>query len=180
VNAPERRRERHVLGQVIALAAALVAGLAALGILFVLGMRARSPLVQRPIVWFSKRFMNPKQMKTAGTPGAYAAVIRTVGRTSGRPYATPIGAVADGDAFVIGLPYGTRPQWLRNLLAAGGGTLDHEGATYDVDRPEVVPLATVAGRFSPSDQRSFRIFNVTEAVRVHRADALAAPVDHAA
>lgn len=169
-----------MFGQVIALAGALVVGVVALGILFVLGMRAKSPLVQRPIVWFSKRFMNPQQMKTAGTPGAYAAVIRTVGRTSGRAYATPIGAVADGDGFLIGLPYGTRPQWLRNLLAAGRATLVHEGATYAVDRPEVVPLGTVSSRFSASDQRSFRIFNVTEAVRVRRAEALAAPADHAA
>lgn len=169
-----------MLGQVIVLAAALVVGVAALGILFVLGMRAKSPLVQRPIVWFSKRFMNPQQMKTAGTPGAYAAVIRTVGRTSGRAYATPIGAVADGDGFLIGLPYGTRPQWLRNLLAAGRATLDHEGVTYAVDRPEVVPVADVASRFSASDQRSFRIFNVTEAVRVRIANAAAEREDHAA
>jgi deazaflavin-dependent oxidoreductase (nitroreductase family) len=169
-----------VFGQVIALAAALVVGAAALGILFLVGMRAKSPLVQRPIVWFSKRFMNPQQMRTAGTPGAYASVIRTVGRTSGRPYATPIGAVAADDGFVIGLPYGTRPQWLRNLLAAGRATLVHEGETWVVDRPEVVPLATVARRFSVADQRSFRIFNVTEAVLVHRAEAPAAHADHAA
>lgn len=169
-----------MFGQVIAVGAVVLAGLATLGILFVLGMRAKSPLVQRPIVWLSKRFMNPRQMRTAGTPGAYAAVIHAVGRRSGRPYATPVGAVADGDGFLIGLPYGTRPQWLRNLLAAGRATLDHEGSTYAVDRPEVVPLATVAGRFSASDQRSFRIFNVTEAVRVRIAEDAAAAVDRAA
>lgn len=169
-----------MFGQVIAVGAVVLAGLATLGIVFVLGMRAKSPLAQRPIVWFSKRFMNPQQMRTAGTPGAYAAVIRTVGRKSGRAYATPIGAVADGDGFLIGLPYGTQPQWLRNLLAAGRATLVHEGETYAIDRPEVVPLATVASRFSVSDQRSFRIFNVTEAVRIRIAGAAAADVGHAA
>ncbi len=43
----------------------------------------KSPLVLRPIIAMSKRFMNPAQMRTAGTRGAYAGIIRHRGRVSG-------------------------------------------------------------------------------------------------
>ena len=39
---------------------------------------------------FNRAFGNPHQMKTAGTPGAYASVIRHVGRKTGRSYETPV------------------------------------------------------------------------------------------
>lgn len=69
---------------------------AALALAFVVGWRAKSRLVLGPIVWFSKKVMNPMQMRTAGTPGAYASIIRHRGRISGARYATPVGVVADG------------------------------------------------------------------------------------
>ena len=47
--------------------------------------------------------MNPAQMRTAGTPGAYAGIIRARGRVSGRMIETPVGIIADGDAFLIAL-----------------------------------------------------------------------------
>ena len=59
--------------QLLALLGVVVLGFAALAILFVVGWRAKSGLVLGPIIWFSKRFMNPRQMRSAGTPGAYAS-----------------------------------------------------------------------------------------------------------
>ena len=56
------------------------AGLIILLLAFVFGMRAKSPVVLRAVRRFNRRFMNPGQMKTAGTPGAYAGVIRHVVR----------------------------------------------------------------------------------------------------
>ena len=88
---------------------ALVAGLILLLLAFVLGMRAKSPVVLRAVRRFNRRFMNPRQMKTAGTPGAYAGVILHVGRRSGRVYETPVGPFATNDGFVIALPYERAP-----------------------------------------------------------------------
>jgi deazaflavin-dependent oxidoreductase (nitroreductase family) len=153
--------------------AAVVAAVAAIAALlgggFVLGMRAKSPLVQGPIVWFSKRWMNRRQMRTAGTPGAYAGIVRHVGRTSGRAYETPVTIVATGDAFLVALPYGTGTQWLRNVLAAGSATIVTEGRTHAVERPELVPMATVVDAFPESDRKSFRLFKVDQALRLHPA-----------
>ena len=157
-----------MFAQVLTIIVAIAAVLAGAVALFVLGWRAKSGLVLGPIVWLSKRFMNRTQMRTAGQPGAYAGIVRHVGRTSGRAYETPIGIVADGDAFLVALPYGTRAQWVRNVLAAGRATLVHEGETHEVERPELVPMASVVDRFAPSDRMSFRLLHVDQALRVRR------------
>jgi deazaflavin-dependent oxidoreductase (nitroreductase family) len=158
-----------MLGQIVVIVIVALAGAACLGVVYILGMRAKSPVVQGPIIWLSKRFINPRQLRSAGTPGAYASVIRSVGRKSGRVYDTPVGAVAAGDGFVIALPYGTRPNWLRNVLAAGSATLVHEGHTHAVERPQIVPMAEVEAFFSVADQRSHRMFGVDECLRLRRA-----------
>ncbi|HEU4921181.1 MAG TPA: hypothetical protein VFT20_15690 [Candidatus Limnocylindrales bacterium] len=156
--------------QFLPLLGVVVLGLAALAVAFVVGWRAKSRLVLGPIVWFSKKVMNPMQMRTAGTSGAYASIIRHRGRISGAEYATPVGVIADGEAFLIALPYGSRAQWLRNVLAAGSATLVHEGTTYQVDRPELIALPTVADRFSASDQGLFRWLRVEDCLRLQNAE----------
>jgi deazaflavin-dependent oxidoreductase (nitroreductase family) len=155
--------------QLLALGGAVLLGLTALAIALVVGWRSQSGLVLGPVVWFSKRFMNPRQMRSAGTPGAYAGIIRHRGRVSGTPYETPVGIVPEGDTFYVALPYGSRTQWLRNVLAAGSATLVHEGRTVDVDRPELIPMATVADRFSAADQGMFRWLRVDECLRLRDA-----------
>jgi deazaflavin-dependent oxidoreductase (nitroreductase family) len=156
--------------QILATFGVVALGLAVLAIAFVVGWRAKSGLVLGPIVWMSKKVMNPMQMRSAGTPGAYASIVRHRGRKSGADYETPIGVVAEGDAFLVALPYGSRAQWLRNVLAAGSAMLVHEGTTYHVDRPELIPLATVADRFSASDQKLFRWLRVEDCLRLHNAE----------
>ncbi len=102
------------------------------------GMRSKSPPVLNAVRRFNRSVSNPRQMATAGSPGAYASVIRHVGRTSGREYETPIGAIATEDGFVVALPYGANADWLKNLLASGSASIVNEGSTYRVDQPEVV------------------------------------------
>jgi deazaflavin-dependent oxidoreductase (nitroreductase family) len=139
------------------------------GAAFVMGMRTKSPLVLGPIVALSRAVLNPRQLRRAGQPGAYASIIRHRGRRTGRAYETPVGVIPDGDAFLIALPYGRRTQWLRNVLASGEATLVTEGATYSVDRPEVVPTRSVLDRFSRSDQRAFRLMATNDCLRLYMA-----------
>jgi hypothetical protein len=157
-----------MLMQLAALAGALIVGLVVLALLYLLGMRAKSPLVLRPLIWLQRVVINPRQMQSAGTPGAYAAVIRHRGRVSGRQLETPVGAVAVGDGFVIALVYGPRSNWCQNVLASGSATIVHEGHTYAVDHPEVVPMPEVEAHFTPGDQRGFRRLRVDQALRVRR------------
>jgi hypothetical protein len=145
---------------------AVLLGVATLGVFFFLGMRAKSPLVLDAVIWFGRRFANPRAMQAAGTPGAYAAVIRHRGRTSGHTYETPVGADPTDDGFVIALPYGLRANWPRNVLANGSAILVKDGHTYALDRPEIVSMSAVEAWFSPSDQRSHRLFHVDQCLRV--------------
>ena len=69
---------------------------------------------------------------------------------------------------MIALPYGLSADWLQNVLASGSATIVHDGSTYDVDRPEVVPLSAVEHQFSPADQRAHRLFGVDQCLRVRR------------
>ncbi len=136
-------------------------------ITFVVGMRAKSPAVL-DAVRRTSRAMKPLAMKSAGRPGASASVIRHVGRATGRPYETPVGAVATEDGFVIALPYGARTDWLKNVLANGSAAIVDEGSTYEVDQPEVLPLEVEALTFSPADQRAHSLFRVEHCLRVRR------------
>ena len=93
--------------------------------------------------------MRPLAMKSSGTPGGNASVVRHVGRKTGRPFETPVKAVATDDGFVIALPYGRNTDWLKNVLASGSATI--------LRRRERVPRSIGRRSFrSPSPSPSSR------------------------
>ena len=47
------------------------------------------------------------QLRSAGSAGVYASVIRHAGRSSGMAQETPVRAVSDSGGFVIASPYGS-------------------------------------------------------------------------
>jgi deazaflavin-dependent oxidoreductase (nitroreductase family) len=156
----------------VAGALALIVLLVALcGLAFVVGMRRRWAVLHGLIFWVSRRWLNPIQMRSAGRPSAYAGVIRHVGRRSRRDYETPVGIVPVDGGFVIALPYGRRPDWLRNVLGAGTATVVHEGRTVPVTGPGIIPSADVAELFSASDRRAMRLLRTDECLRLRVAEA---------
>jgi hypothetical protein len=86
-------------------------------------------------------------MATAGQTGAFAGILRHVGRTSGTVYETPLGIEPTEDGFVIVLVY--------------------EGETWTVDKPEVVPIETCD--LATADVRLQRLFATKSALRLHKA-----------
>lgn len=164
--------------KVMLLAAGVV--LATVIAVFLVGMRRKSPAVIDAVRRFNAAVSNPKQMETAGTPGAYASIIEHSGRTSGTVYRTPIGTQATDDGFLIALPYGTRPDWVKNVLAAGSAVITADGETVAVDRPEIMPVAQVAHQIPGNEQWLMRLFNVEQFMTVRRAAgeaAVAEPTD---
>jgi hypothetical protein len=75
---------------------------------------------------------------------------------------------ATEDGFVIALPYGPGTDWVRNVMASGSATIVHEGATYRVDHPEVIPVVTGAPYMPAKEQRGLRRFAVDRCLRVRR------------
>jgi deazaflavin-dependent oxidoreductase (nitroreductase family) len=153
---------------------------AVVGAVFVIGMRAKSPGVQRAVKRMNKAYWNPRSMETAGTPGAYASVMRHLGRRSAAVYETPVVPATTEDGVVIALPYGASADWVRNVLAAGGATLSHEGETFEVDRPEVVPMEHVDGYFADSERRTHRMMRVDQGLRLRRVDSASGSTSEAA
>ena len=153
----------------------LFVALIALSVVFLVVMRAKYAPALSAVRRMNRDVWNPRAMKTAGQPGAMAAVIRHVGRTSGTPYETPIGPFTTDDGFVVALPYGTTPDWLKNLLAAGSAVIVHEGVTYRVDRPEVIPSADAYSYVPRTEQRSLRLFAVDQFLRVRWEEPLETP-----
>jgi deazaflavin-dependent oxidoreductase (nitroreductase family) len=66
------------------------------------------------------------------------AVVRHVGRRSGRLYRTPVNLFRSGDRYVIALTYGAERDWVKNVLAAGGCSVETRGRTVRLVDPRVV------------------------------------------
>lgn len=160
-----------MLGTVLLILGVVVLVLVALALVWFIGMRTKWPPVRDFQRRVNRRVFNPRQMRTAGTPGAYAGIVRHVGRRSGRAYETPVVPLPTDDGFVILLPYGDRPDWVRNVLAAGGATIVHEGEEFAVIEPELLDTAESGHEFSTSEQREIRLFANTRCLRVRKVPA---------
>ena len=158
-----------MLGPVLVVVGVLLLLILTVLIVFRLGMRAKTPWVLNTVRRFARAVANPYEMRSAGEPGAMASVIRHTGRTSGKSYQTPVAAVATEDGFVIAIVYGSRTDWLRNVLASGSATIVHEGHTYPVDHPEVMPIETATAYFPAEHRRQFRRYRVSQCLQVRRA-----------
>jgi len=84
------------------------------------------------------------------------ALIRHVGRRSGKPYETVIWAWRLGEGFVIALTYGPEVDWYRNMRAAGGGTLVWHRRVYRVGKPEPIDAKTALPAFPAAFRPLFR------------------------
>jgi deazaflavin-dependent oxidoreductase (nitroreductase family) len=100
----------------------------------------------------NKYLLNPLMLRLAGKRFWYASVLEHTGRRSGKRYSTPVVADRVGGDIIIPLPYGTRVDWLRNVLASGRATVVRKGETYRVNSP-VITDADRALPLLPRDRR---------------------------
>jgi deazaflavin-dependent oxidoreductase (nitroreductase family) len=111
--------------------------------------------------------LNPRMVERAGQPGfGGAAQIHHVGRRSGRPHVTPVGARLAGTTFVIPLTFGNQSDWVRNVRAAGGATIRLNGAEYRAVRPEFATAAQarelVRSVYEPGMRAAFRLLGIRQ------------------
>jgi hypothetical protein len=97
------------------------------------------------IKWFrekslrhNKETRNRATLKIAGGRSGVYAIVKHVGRRSGRSYSTPVVAMPLGDGFVIPLVYESSVDWCRNVLAAGTCTLIRKEQEYTLELPEMI------------------------------------------
>ena len=66
----------------------------------------------------------------------FGVVVHT-GRRSRRQYRTPVNVFRRGDRYIIALTYGSDADWVRNVLAEGGCTLETRGHMLHLSRPRL-------------------------------------------
>ena len=65
------------------------------------------------------------------------AVVTHVGRRSGRLYRTPVNLFRHRDRYVFALTYGKDSDWVRNVVAAGGCTIETHGRSVELTAPKL-------------------------------------------
>lgn len=121
------------------------------------------------------RYENPVVRPIAGRRfvgrlyfGFQLGVLKHVGRKSGRPYETPLGAYRLGDGFVFALFYGPTVDWARNVLAAGSCTLKWMGREYELERPEIVSASDVVRNLPPWPRLILIAAGTKQFLRLHQ------------
>ena len=125
------------------------------------------------------------------------ALIHHVGRTSGRPYTTPVVAFAAyepldpeatqrpgapiavktaRDVLVVSpLPWGSDVDWCRNIFAAGFCTMTRKGRRYRIDRLRIVDPQDAAAIIGRPGRLGGRVLGVKEFVVGRLGPAIAPP-----
>jgi deazaflavin-dependent oxidoreductase (nitroreductase family) len=104
----------------------------------------RKRQIRNRFLTFLKNYFNPLTLRLARRSLGPFAIIRHVGRRSGKPYETPIFVQPADHGFVIELTYGQDVDWFKNVQAAGGCIIFWHGKDYVIDKIE--PLDTETGR----------------------------------
>jgi deazaflavin-dependent oxidoreductase (nitroreductase family) len=95
--------------------------------------------VRRGWLWLLKNTLNRVTTPLARAGIGPLALVRHVGRKTGRRYETPLLLARLGDDFVAELTYGPAVSWYRNVEAAGGCEVVVGGRAFAIDRIEVLP-----------------------------------------
>jgi len=97
------------------------------------------------------------------------AAVEHRGRRSGRTYTTPVAiAASTPDSLYIGLPWGPGTDWVRNLLAAGGGTVRWKGVSYAVSEPTIVGSAEAVAAAKTLPRLMMSRWKLEHFLRLHR------------
>ncbi len=130
-----------------------------------------------PLWWgqINKRIFNPRAVRS----GKWQ-VIGHVGRTSGRSYRTPVEAIPVDDGFIVMLVYGSRSDWVQNVLAAGSATVEIDGAIIDLVDPCVIDLDEAFRRLPEGAKRPPKMLRISEFLAMRRAHPSGAQLEPAA
>ena len=81
--------------------------------------------------------MTVSPLTRVGLAGRHTYLLTVRGRSTGRPYSTPVVLVEDGERWLVA-PYG-EVAWVRNARAAGEVELSRAGHTEALGIEEVAP-----------------------------------------
>ena len=85
-----------------------------------------------------------------------------VGRSSGTTYHTPLDAHKVDDGYIFIINYGSRSDWVRNILAAGTATLRVEGDEVTLVSPRVITKDVASQQLPATTKWPSDFMKVTE------------------
>jgi deazaflavin-dependent oxidoreductase (nitroreductase family) len=129
----------------------------------------RSVIMDR-IRYFNRAYFNPFSLSFAGRPNSFWSVIQHSGRRSGKVYTTPVIAGRQNGCFVVPLPYGLQVDWFRNVMAAGGCDLIHQGKVYRAAAPEIIPIEAGLAAFPGLTQYLLRRSDTEAFLRLNQVE----------
>ena len=127
----------------------------------------RKQSLKRRFLWLIKNTLNRAAVPIARSGHGPHALVRHVGRRTGRTFETPLLLARTPDGFVAELTYGADVDWYRNITAAGRCVVIQHGIEYPVDRIE--PCSTQDGltAFGPPRSLVLRLLRRHEFRRLH-------------
>ncbi|MEV4167562.1 nitroreductase family deazaflavin-dependent oxidoreductase [Nonomuraea dietziae] len=116
-----------------------------------------------PLWWghVNKRVFNPLTIARGKSP-----VLTHVGRVSGATYRTPLDAHPVDGGYLFILVYGSRSDWVQNVLAAGGARLQVDGREVELSAPRLVGEDEAFRALSDEVARPPRMLRITEFLRL--------------
>jgi deazaflavin-dependent oxidoreductase (nitroreductase family) len=124
--------------------------------------------IPQSIARFNRSVTNRITHLFAGRAPGFAIVIHK-GRTSGKEYRTPLNAFVTPEGFAIALTYGAETDWVKNVLAAGGCTLEYRGHPVQSIDPRFSTLANERERFPAPVRFILGLINVDKVLLLRRA-----------
>lgn len=120
------------------------------------------------------KILNPLVATLAGRHHfPMVAQIHHVGRSTGKPYVTSVGASVQGAAVLIPLTFGNRSDWTRNVRAAGQCSVRLNGTVYQAVAPQFLDAAQAAPlicrAFDPVQRLAFRLLGIQQFMQLQLA-----------
>lgn len=108
-------------------------------------------------------------LKIAGGPLRAYSLLKHIGRSSGKEYATPLTAYPLGDGFVIALLYGdaAKVSWCRNVMAAGKCIIKTRGQEYLLERPEIISATQALPAYPPLFRWVYKSRDIQQFLWIH-------------
>ncbi|MEV8639031.1 nitroreductase family deazaflavin-dependent oxidoreductase [Streptosporangium sp. NPDC051023] len=109
----------------------------------------------------NKRVFNPRAIAGGKWP-----VLTHVGRISGTTYRTPLDAYPVDGGYLFVLVYGSRSDWVQNVLAADGARLRVDGREVQLAAPRLVGEDEAFQALSDEVTRPPRLLRITDFLRM--------------
>ena len=116
--------------------------------------------------YVAKHVINRLTVSNAGSARSPFALLRHVGRRSGKAFETPMMVRPLGEDVVLARTDGPKVDWYRNIQATGKGTLLWHGKAYTIEKMESLDRSIALLAFHKYEQIILRMLDVQYFVRM--------------